>query len=104
MEITAQVFVPWAVPPTFKGGRCFGYNRSYGQNIPGEIGISDYVFGHGGGRLRLGCGSGVGEQPDLDRDQRAGTGLAALLDSALELADQVPGPLAICNRGAPRGL
>src|ERR1019366_8579629 len=25
----------------------FGYNRSYGQNIPGEIAIADYVFGQG---------------------------------------------------------
>src|SRR5712671_5567391 len=25
----------------------FGYNRSYGQNVPGEILISDYVFNQG---------------------------------------------------------
>jgi hypothetical protein len=25
----------------------FGYNRSYGQNVPGEIAISDYVFNRG---------------------------------------------------------
>jgi uncharacterized delta-60 repeat protein len=30
-----------------KGLLIFGYNRSYGQNIPGEIAITDYVFAQG---------------------------------------------------------
>ena len=78
----------------------FGYNRSYGENIPGEIAISDYVFNQGADGFVWDAEAEWESSQTWIGTNGPALGLAALLGGPLELAHQVPGARAVSHHSA----
>ena len=79
----------------------FGYNRSYGSNVLAEIAIAITYFSQGADGFVLDAEAEWESDNSWIGSERPGQGLAALLDRAFQLADEIPGSRSLPHHQLP---